>query len=353
MNYGYLHTLDPFAIRIWEDFGIRWYGLSYLVGFLLGYLIIRWMIARGGSNMPAAKAGDFVFSVALGCVIGGRLGYCLFYSPDLLIDFEPSFPFWGVLSLHKGGMASHGGMIGIAVSCILFARKHKLLTLHLFDLTILGATIGIFFGRIANFINAELVGRPAADNFRFGVRYPQEILDWPFDAPHKLSSLSDLTPKVGIDSSSWTIWLQQLQTSSGWQNVSQTLNQIVAKIQSGDTALAEALRPLLTNRHPSQLYAALLEGLLLFIILAWVWRKPRKPGVITALFFSLYAVVRIIGEQFRMPDPHLGFQLFELTRGQWLSIGLLVIGLTALYTWHRNPTAKVMGGWAKSSSPPK
>src|SRR5690606_33488852 len=107
-----------------------------------------------------------------------------------------------------------------------------------------------------------------------------------------------------------------------------------------------ALAPALTPRHPSQLYGALLEGLLVFLVLFFVWRKPRKPGVIGAIFFVVYATMRIIVEEFRMPDAHIGYQLFGLTRGQWLSVGLLGVGLLCLLFWSRRKVER-LGGWAR------
>ncbi|MCB0321056.1 MAG: prolipoprotein diacylglyceryl transferase, partial [Bdellovibrionales bacterium] len=141
----YFHAINPFAIQLTESFGIRWYGLAYLAGFLAGYFSIRWMVKHGKSPLPLELVGDFVFSVAMGCLVGGRLGYCFFYRPELFMDFRSAPPFWGVFAVNEGGMASHGGILGIILVCIWFGRRHKLLTWHLLDLTILGATLGIFF----------------------------------------------------------------------------------------------------------------------------------------------------------------------------------------------------------------
>ncbi|MCB0333905.1 MAG: prolipoprotein diacylglyceryl transferase [Bdellovibrionales bacterium] len=347
MTFPYIHDIDPFAIQLWGNFGIRWYGLAYLTGFVLGYLIISWMQKRSLTPLPAKAIGDFVFWIAVGTVAGGRLGYCLFYRPELFVEFTSAPPFWGVFAVNKGGMASHGGMIGIVVACILFARKHHQSPLHLFDLTILAATLGIFFGRIANFINGELVGRICPADFPLAVKFPQDILSWPYYEPQRLAQLADVVALKGVHKETWASWVSQVTTSNqAWNSINSTLEMVVASVQNGNEQLKLALGPLLDPRYPSQLFAALLEGGLIFLILMYVWRKPRKPGVITALFFILYAIGRIINEQFRLPDLHIGYQLFSLTRGQWLSIGLLAAGLVCYFFWSRAKRAP-LGGWAK------
>lgn len=339
----YLHDIDPFALQITETFGIRWYGLAYLAGFLCGYLLIRWMARKQLSSLPVSLAGDFVFSVALGTIIGGRLGYCIFYRPELLIEFTSEVPFWGVLAVHKGGMASHGGMLGIVLTCIWYGRKHQLTSQHLIDLTTLGGAIGIFFGRIANFINGELVGRVASSAALWPVKFPQDILLWPGYEPQRLSTLSEVVTKIGFSAEEWTRLLLRGPYSI---QVERILQKIIEHVQQGDSSVVTALAPLLDPRHPSQLYAALLEGILVLLLLLWSWRKPRIPGVITAQFFALYSFGRILVEQFRAPDAHLGYQMLGLTRGQWLSVGLLVFaGL--IYWWAKRSKLAPTGGWSK------
>jgi len=345
VNDAYLLTVDPFAIQVTEHFGIRWYGLAYLVGFYCGYLLIRWMARRGLSPVPVELAGDFVFTAALGTVIGGRLGYCLFYSPELLLSFRPHFPFWGVFAINEGGMASHGGIIGIIVACLLYGRRHKLPAFHLFDLTTLGGTIGIFFGRIANFINGELVGRPAPAGYPLGVKFPQDILAWPGHDWARLETLSSVVERLGIAPSTWSDLVQNgLRDPRAYETLTGTLHRIIGVVQSGNELVATTLAPLLVTRYPSQLIEALLEGLFLFVALMVIWRYPRRPGVIAGWFFTLYATVRIIGEQFRMPDLQLGFQLYGLTRGQWLSIVMLALGAVFLFAAARRKEAH-LGGW--------
>jgi len=341
----YLHTLDPFAVKFTESFGIRWYGLSYLAGFFFGYLIIRWMCRKGLSPLRAEHAGDFVFNAAVGTIIGGRLGYCLLYSPDLFIRFTSTVPFWGVFAINEGGMASHGGILGVLIASILFARRHKISGLHLADLTTLGGSIGIFFGRIANFINGELVGRPAPENLAWGVKFPQDVLAWPTYEANRLLSLAPVVEPLGITQDKWSDLVTRFRFEGrAWQMLDHTLSQIVQAVQSGNQLIIDRLTPILTLRHPSQLYEALLEGLLLFFIMFFVWRKPQKPGVICGLFFSCYSLVRIFGEQFRMPDAQIGFGLWGLTRGQWLSFGLLALGLLIMIFCLKRAAPKY-GGW--------
>ena len=342
---SYFHNLSPFLIQFSENFGIRWYGLSYLLGFFLGYRFILWLSRRGLTALRPEQAADFVFCVALGTVIGGRLGYCVFYSPELLMHFEASFPFWGVLAINKGGMASHGGIIGIFLATLIFARRHRLPFLQLLDLNTIGGTLGIFFGRIANFINSELVGRQAPPGLPWAVKFPKDILHWGTDDPTRLPYLGPAAEHLGISSQKW----QELLATRGLpgNQLDRVLEAIVQRVESGDPIIKGLIAPYLVGRHPSQLYAALLEGGLIFIILFLAWMRPRKPGVVAGLFLTIYPIVRIFGEQFRMPDPGIGFQLWGLTRGQWLSVIMIALTLGLLIYWSTRKT-ELVGGWGKN-----
>ena len=324
-----LHTLDPFALVIYNDFGIRWYGLAYLTGFFCAYCIILFLSRAKLTYISENLISDYVFYVALGTIIGGRVGYCLFYSPDLLLRLNWKFPFWGLLAVNEGGMASHGGIIGIIVSSILYAKKHGFPKWHGVDLAALTGPVGVLFGRIANFVNGELVGRPSSENFPLGVKFPQDILLWPNYEPQRLTSLGDAVSKIGVSHEQWAAWVKTYSyDSQAWHKMHDTLNSLIVAVQSNNQAAADALSAVLTLRHPSQIYAALLEGLFLFLFLASFWKKAYKtPGVITGLFLTMYSVVRIIGEEFRTPDAQIGFQMFGLTRGQWLSVAMFALGL--------------------------
>ncbi|MEN0058154.1 MAG: prolipoprotein diacylglyceryl transferase [Bdellovibrio sp.] len=345
-----VHDFDPFALRISGDFGIRWYGLSYMAGFICAYLIIRWLAQRQRTGLTSQMVGDFVTYAAIGTLVGGRLGYVLFYGPDLFMKFKSTFPYWGVLAVNEGGMASHGGMIGIVVASLLYARKYSVNALYLFDLVAVTGPVGIFFGRIANFINGELVGRPCDPSYPLAVKFPQDIGMWPSQETGRLPDLAPVVEKLGIGREQWLEWVEKLRMDGvARENVYGALTKIVESIQEGNTAVKEALAPLLTPRYPSQLFAALGEGLILFLILFFLWRKPRKPGFIGACFILLYSIVRVVDEHYRMPDAHIGFQWLELTRGQWLSIGMFIVGLIMMFVWTR-ASSLTIPGWSRGHS---
>lgn len=344
----YVHDLSPFAIHFYDQFGVRWYGLAYIFGFFAAYVLIKWLAGRQRTGMNGEMVSDFITYAAVGTLVGGRVGYCLFYSPDLFTKFKDTFPFWGVLAVNEGGMASHGGMIGIAIACMLFARKYGLSLAYLFDLVCVSGPIGVFAGRIANFINGELVGRPVEDQtLAWAMKFPTDIYLWPQSDQSRLAQMGTVVEKIGISPSDWSGWVEKFKMDAGARDqVYAAFAKIIEQIQNGNTALKEALAPLLVARHPSQLYEALMEGLLLFLVLFFLWRKPRRPGFIASVFIILYPIVRIIGEQFRMPDAHIGYQLLGLTRGQWLSLGMLLVGFISLFWWGRS-SSKVINGWGR------
>lgn len=332
-----VHDLSPFLIHFTGDLGIRWYGLSYIGGFVTAYLVIAWLAKRQRMGLTTDMVGDFITYAAIGILVGGRLGYCIFYSPDLFLKFKPGFPFWGVLAVNEGGMASHGGIIGLIAACLIFSFKHGISRFYLFDLAAVTGPIGIFYGRIANFINGELVGRPVEGHFPFTIKFPQDILSWSSNEVARLGELANVVDKIpGMNREQWLTWVDQFRTDAGArESIQNGLYKIVEAIQSGNAAAKESIAPLLIERYPSQLIASLGEGLLVFLILFFYWYKPRRPGAVGALFVCLYAIVRICTEQFRMPDAHIGYQLFGLTRGQWLSIGMLFVGMVLMFLWNR------------------
>lgn len=346
----YVHDLNPFAIQFSEDFGVRWYGLSYMLGFICAFLLIRWLTYRQRAGLTPGMVGDFITYVAIGTLVGGRLGYVVFYAPDLFLKFKGDFPFWGVFAVNEGGMASHGGMIGIVIACLLFARRYGVNSLYLLDLVSVSGPIGVFFGRIANFINGELVGRPAPRDFPLSVKFPQDIINWPVAEIPKLRGLADVVDKLGINREQWMSLLEKFEFDAlARSQVYQALNQIVKEVQVGNAPVREALSPLLEARYPSQLFAAFGEGLFLFLFLLFLWRRGRKPGFIAATFIILYSIIRVGDEYFRMPDIQIGLQWLGLTRGQWLSCGMFLIGICMMFLWTRSNSLNIPG-WSRGHS---
>ncbi len=354
--HPWVHNMSPFLVQFTDTIGIRYYGLAYLTGFFLAYYFIDLMAKRGTILMRREQVADFITYVAIGALVGGRLGYAAFYAPDLFVTFHRGIPFWGLLEVNKGGMASHGGMIGVIVGCILFGRKHKISITHLIDLCTFGGALGIFFGRIANFINGELYGRPCSAKLWLAMKFPSEIYTWGVDDIDRIRRLGPAAQAVGsiktmggqiltATTTQWNSWIANFGAAQG--KIDAFKEAIVEATQHHNHAVIAALAPVLTPRYPSQIFQALMEGLAVFIILAWLWRKPRKPGFISAMFGILYAIARIIGEQFRMPDFGIGYQWLGLTRGQWLSVAMIAAVSVYFYYVMKQPT-QTMGGWNKA-----
>lgn len=327
----WVHDIDPYFIELWEGGPIRWYGLAYVAGFFCAWALVRRVLRAGRSPMAPDSSGDLVMAFALGAVIGGRVGYVLFYQPSLLWTFSGAPPFWGLLALNQGGMSSHGGMLGVLLAAWLFARRKKAPLFHVLDLAAFAAPLGLFFGRLANFVNGELYGR--ATDVPWAVRFPQELFTF---SPRQLAPVAEaLSPVVDVPLDGTSLRAH--------------LPEVLELIQQGNVAVSQAVAPFLTPRHPSQLYEAVLEGLLLFLVLLFAWRKPRKPGVIIGLFAMLYAAGRVVVELFREPDAHIAhleYATLHITRGQWLSLGLALAGVAFLLLARRRDEA--LGGWRKS-----
>ena len=297
----YIHDLSPFLIHI-GGFGLRWYGLAYLAGFIVGILLYKHLAKRGYSDLRPDQVTDFITMGALfGVLLGGRLGYMLFYDADrFLHDPLIFFRVW------EGGMASHGGILGLTFYTIWYARRHRLSFRNLADNLVVVGPVGVFFGRCANFINGELYGR-VTDTF-WAVQFPKEILIYP---PEHLERL--LSKTVAVD------------PSLGSPEA------VIAGVASSQP-LRELLAVEIAPRYPSQLVEAGLEGLFLFALL-WMLRTRVRlaNGILTGVFFIAYAVVRFLGECFREPDaPLTGI----LTRGQFLSLFMILIGIFFLL-WAR------------------
>jgi phosphatidylglycerol:prolipoprotein diacylglycerol transferase len=300
----YLHDLDPIIFRIYDNVGPRWYGLAYVLAFICGYVLLRLLARMGYADLPVTKVADFITGCALfGVIIGGRLGYVFFYKPDMLR--QPM----SILRVWEGGMSSHGGMIGILLFTFYYARRHKISWMNLGDNLVVTAPLGLFFGRCANFINGELYGRTT--NVPWAMQFPKELLDHPAEAARAAAACIQIDPALITPES------------------------IIAAVHR-QPQVKEILRSILTPRHPSQLYEAFFEGIVLFAILWFVRTRMRQPnGVLTGMFFICYAIFRIVVETFREPDAAL---IAGFTRGQFFSFFLIAIGIAFIVAAKLRPT---------------
>lgn len=339
----YFNTLDPVALGPFAGgLAIRWYGLAYIAGFFAAWLVMSQLAKHGLIRIPRERVGDAIMTLIVGTIVGGRLGYALFYRPSLFIDFSPDFPFWGLLAIHQGGMASHGGMIGLAAAAWWIARRHNIRMLHVIDVLCLTGPIGVVFVRTANFINGELLGKVVAPPGEpapwWAVRYPTELLERPMDVANPQQREAQL----------WSV-IQTNNLALPNETATDAIRRMLDRIREGDRQLIEQVEPLISARHPSQLYQAFAEGLLILIVLWAIWSVPRRPGVIAAWFFTLYGIGRIVTEFYRLPDAHLQTaRIAGLTRGQWLSVGLIVAGL-AIFAYVRRKKDDPIGGWRVSN----
>jgi phosphatidylglycerol:prolipoprotein diacylglycerol transferase len=265
-------VFDPVAIAI-GPIVIRWYALAYIGGIVLGWIYARALLKNeklwgGPAPISLVQLDDFILWVTIGIILGGRTGYVLFYNFVFFIQHPAE-----ILELWKGGMSFHGGFMGCVVAVIWFCRRNNLPILSLGDITTAVGPIGLFLGRIANFINSELWGRPADPSLPWAMIFP----------------------------------------NGG---------------------------PL--PRHPSQLYEAGMEGILLFTVLAVMIRfgALKRPGLILGSFITIYSLARITGECFREPDPQLGFLWGGLTMGMLLSVPMVIAGVIIIVWAWRHPAPK-------------
>jgi phosphatidylglycerol:prolipoprotein diacylglycerol transferase len=266
--------IDPIAIQL-GPFAVRWYGLAYFAGILIGWWYARRLVQNdrlwGGRSAPmqAADIDDFLIWLVIGIVLGGRMGYALFYQPGHYLD-DPL----GFLRLWEGGMSFHGGLLGTILAMAIFARRRGIPMLSLFDVAAASVTFGLFFGRLANFINGELWGRPT--DLPWGVIFCNASIE---------------------------------ATSGGVCPAGQE------------------------PRHPSQLYEAALEGIVLFAVLRILTHRFEslgRPGLTGGTFVAGYGISRIAIEFFREPDAQLGTIAGFLTMGMVLSVPMVLIGLGAI-----------------------
>jgi len=271
---------DPVALQL-GPLAIHWYGIMYLLAFGAFWLLGRYRARSGRGPLTEQQVGDLLFYSMVGVVVGGRLGYMLFYGFEQLARDPLS-----LLRIWEGGMSFHGGLIGVAVAVVLFARRTGCGFWRLTDFMSPIAPLGLMFGRIGNFIGGELWGR--VTDVPWGMIFPNAI-----EYGHR-----------------------------------------------GSEALREAYMAGVLNdqaRHPSQLYQAGLEGLLLFVLLWWYAARPRPRMAVTGWFLVGYSVFRSFAELFREPDAHLGFIAGGwLTMGQLLSLPMLLLGVGLLVAAYRD-----------------
>lgn len=280
-----LHQIDPIAVSL-GPLKVHWYGLMYLLGFAVAWWLGRRRVRSG--RLPGVDEngfGDLMFYGMLGVVLGGRIGYILFYSfSDFVQNPLMLFKVW------EGGMSFHGGLLGVMLAIGWWARRQRL---HYFDVVDFIAPLvpaGLGFGRIGNYIGGELWGKPTEAGWR--VVFPRSL-------PEPFASMDATTLRAQFDA-----------------------------------GILDSFA-----RHPSQLYQAALEGLVLFCVLVWYSRRPRPRYAVSGLFALLYGVFRFAVEFVREPDQQLGYLAFGwLTMGQVLSAPLILLGLFWLWKSHRSPT---------------
>lgn len=348
---AFFHDIDPIAFVVpGIGFPVRWYGLSYIAGFVAAYFMLSRMARAGLFRVPAAAVGDVMLGLVAGTIVGGRLGYVLVYQPSLLTELSGSFPFWGVLEINNGGMASHGGMVGIVVACLLVARVFKVPRLHVMDAIVLVAPVGVIFGRLANFINGELLGKVvsgAGENAPgWAVRYPQELSERGGAAWDRL----DTQQQVDFANTMAAFLPAEYPAVDAKSVALEGARFAIAEMHAGSSTAAAALEPYVSARHPSQLYQAVAEGLATLVVGWLVFRGARKPGVVTAWFLIVYGVGRVLTEFIRLPDAHLTVaRVMGLSRGQWLSVGMVLFGVLLLL-WVMRRNGERMSGWGMPRS---
>ena len=317
----YIHHLDPIIVKLpVEHLALRWYGLAYVAGFVLGYWVLLQLSKRHLYCVEPQKLGDFITLVCLvGVIMGGRLGEFFFYwLPAHGLQGLCDDPLW-VLRVWEGGMASHGGIAAVLLVSIVYAWRRHLSIPGVCDGLAIVCPIGLFFGRVANFINGELYGRPCSPDNPLAMKFPLEYLEFP--EPMRRLADAAMSQASGIP-------------VNGWGNFD-----FVAELCRNNDAAREALGHFLTPRFPSQLFEALGEGLIIFVVLITlrlIWKKA-PDGIFSALFCFLYAAARISAECFKEPDaPMWG----SITRGQYLSFAVIALGAAFLAVALRSKRSK-------------
>ncbi|KAB2642882.1 MAG: prolipoprotein diacylglyceryl transferase [Verrucomicrobia bacterium] len=346
----YVHDLNPVIVWVWRGLALRWYGLAYLAGFVVGFLLLRHLARHKLWVLAPEKTADFIAAAALfGVFLGGRIGYILFYFlPKEGIGALAADPLL-VFRVWEGGMASHGGILGLVIFTWICSRREKVSWTGLGDGLCVVAPVGLFFGRIANFINGELYGR-LATGVTWAVKFPMALND---DKAPEFSRFDEaaaavVAVKPGLNSlyESLEAGRQTMEAGLGanpYLAARGTLFEQLLAANRHSTEVSAVLGRFLEPRHPSQLYEGLLEGLALFAILWWVRvRNPNAPnGLLTGLFFGFYALFRIFSEYFREPDAAL---VGPLTKGQFLSLFMLLFAAGFLiYAWKQHGKRAIAG----------
>lgn len=282
-------AINPIAVSL-GPFAVRWYALAYIVGLIIGWRYCLMLADRPPRLIARKEIDDFLVWATLGVVLGGRIGFILFYNLPFYVDHPlQMFELW------HGGMSFHGGALGVTLAILVFCRQRGLSIFALSDIVVEAIPIGLFFGRVANFINGELWGRMS--DVAWAIIYPNGAVSPDQVPPHLLGLCQSVTFADG---------------SPGFN----------------------------CPRHPSELYEAFCEGILLFLLLLYFEHRGvrRQPGVETGIFLIGYAVARMSGELFRQPDVQLGFLFyiggFGVTMGQLLSIPVLLAGAVIIW-WMR------------------
>jgi phosphatidylglycerol:prolipoprotein diacylglycerol transferase len=255
----FINNFDPIAFQI-MSFEIRWYSLAYILGIVVGWILCKKIFIKNPDI--SEKFDDYITYLIIGVILGGRIGYIIFYNFSYYLD-----NIFDIFKIWQGGMSFHGGLLGVIASSYIFAKKNNQNPFLYLDQVSLVAPIGIFFGRLANFINSELYGKTT-------------------DVP-------------------WSV--------------------IFIKVDN-------------LSRHPSQLYEAILEGIILFLILNYFMNKDylKKPGLISGLFLIYYSLFRFFIEFLRVPDQQIGYLFLNLTMGQIISLVFVSIGITLFYLKNEN-----------------
>lgn len=314
---------DPVLFDLPGPFDVRWYGLMYVVAFLVGHHIMTRQARSGFFPLPQEKVGDLIFGLIFGVILGGRLGYVLFYPKgEFFSNPLTIFKIW------EGGLSFHGGLIGVVLAFIWFARRNKVPVLRLGDCCALAVTPGIFCVRMANFINSELWGRITTNSVPWAMRFPRD--------PEAMQALG-LRGVGDIRTVELAIQYAYSRTDTAWQKL---LDHAGPRAHAHLEAMRDQLdwnkaMPHVPLRHPSQIYEGLAEGVLLGIILWILYKKTQgkwAPGVYGAVFLMGYGVFRFLLEYFRQPDEHMGFFFGWMTMGQILCSAMILAA--ALILWY-------------------